>query len=217
MTVDGLSCRSARVYMVLLALAPVLADQAPPDYGRVLAREASARLEELNLQGRYADAVAWGGTFQDQVIEAAEIEYEIAYAWNALGEQGRAERHYRGAIERDPAYAAAWYDLGELLLIAGELSEAEEAFAQAAALRPDHWAGPFRLAEVAARRGDAARFEEQLRLALASGFSFRVVVGDANWLGYYRDPALRDVIRRLVTVYSDERLLDAFQEESPTP
>jgi tetratricopeptide (TPR) repeat protein len=203
------------LHLLILAL-PVFADRPPPDYAEVLVREAAARLEATNLQGRYAEAVEWGGDFQRQVLEAAAIEYEIAYAWNALGERQRAQRHYRRAVALEPDHAASWYDLGELLLLEGDLAAAEEAFARAAALRPDHWAGAFRLAEVAARRGQAERFEEQLRLALAAGFSFRVVVGDANWLGYYRDPALRDVIRRLVTVYSDESLLDAF-EESPSP
>jgi tetratricopeptide (TPR) repeat protein len=204
------------VSLLMLLAATAFADRAPPDYGEVLVREATVRLEASNLQGRYADTVEWGEDFQRQVIEAAALEYEIAYAWNALGESERAQRHYRRAVELEPDHAAAWYDLGELLLVEGELDRAEEAFERAAALRTDHWAGPFRLAEVAARRGQAERFEEQLRRALGAGFSFRVVVGDANWLGYYRDPALRDVIRRLVTVYSDESLLDAF-EESPPP
>ena len=203
--------------ILFLFLASVgFADRPPPDYGEVMVREAAARLEAMNVQGRHADAVEWGGDFQEQVLRAADLEYEIAYAWNALGERERAQRHYRRAVELEPDHAAAWYDLGELLLVEGDLGHAEEAFVHAADLRPDHWAGAFRLAEVAARRGDAPRFEEQLRLALASGFSFRVVVGDANWLGYYREPALRDVIRRLVTVYSDERLLIAFEEEAPS-
>ncbi len=203
--------------LLLLCIAVGWADRPPPDYAQVLVREASARLEALNTQGSHADAVEWGEDFQEQVLHAADLEYEIAYAWNALGERQRARRHYRRAVELEPDHAAAWYDLGELLLVEGALDDAELAFERAAELRPDHWAGAFRLAEVAARRGDAPRFEEQLRLALGAGFSFRVVVGDANWLGYYRDPALRDVIRRLVTVYSDERLLIAFEQEDPPP
>ncbi len=202
---------------IILLLASALADRPPPDYGQQLVWEAAARLEAMNDQGRHADAVQWGGDFQDQVLGAADIEYEIAYAWNALGERERAKRHFRRAVEKDPDHAAAWYDLGELLLLGGDLDQAEHAFQRAAETRPDHWAGSFRLAEIAARRGQPAHFEEQLRLALASGFSFRVVVGDANWVGYYRDPELRDVIRRLVTVYSDERLLEAFEAAEPRP
>jgi tetratricopeptide (TPR) repeat protein len=205
------------VLTILLSLGVVAADLPPPDYGRVLAREASIRMEVLNAQGRYADAVEYGASFSERLIASAEVEYEVAYAWNALGESGRALRRFRRAVDLDPDHAAAWYDLGELLLRDGELEEAEEAFQRAADLRPDHWVGPFRLAEIAARRGDPARFEEQLRRALAAGFSFRTVVGDANWAGYYREPGLRYVLRRLVTVYSDERLLDAFEKELPAP
>ena len=201
----------------LLLLASAIADLPPPDYGRQLVAEAAARLEDLNDQGRYADAVQLGDEFQEQVIAAADLEYEIAYAWNALGERERARRHFRRAVDLDPEHAASWYDLGELFLIDGSLDEAERAFEHAARTRPDHWAGPFRLAEIAARRGQPERFEAQLRQALSTGFSFRVVVGDANWAGYYREPALRDVIRRLVTVYSDERLLDAFELREPRP
>ncbi len=201
----------------MLCLATALADRPPTAYPVVLAREAAARLEASNVQGAYADTVEWGEDFQEQVLRAADVEYEIAYAWNALGEVGRARRHFERAVELEPDHAGAWYDLGELLLFQGELDDAEHAFERAAALRPDHWAGPFRLAELAARRGQPELFEEQLRRALSCGFSFRVVVGDANWLGYYREPALRDVIRRLVTVYSDERLLLAFEEETPQP
>ena len=201
--------------LLLICLLPVFADRPPPSYADVLVREAAARLEASNAQGGYADSVEWGEDFQKHVLQAADVEYEIAFAWNALGESGRARRHYRRAVVLEPDHAAAWYDLGELLLVQGDLDDAELAFERAAELRPDHWAGPFRLAEIAARHGQAERFEEQLRRALSAGFSFRVVVGDANWLGYYREPALRDVIRRLVTVYSDERLLQAFEQESP--
>ena len=201
--------------LLLTCLLPAFADRPPPSYADVLVREASALIEASNVQGSYADSVEWGEDFQKHVLQAADVEYEIAFAWNALGESSRARRHYRRAVELEPDHAAAWYDLGELLLVQGDLDDAELAFEQAAELRPDHWAGPFRLAEIAARRGQAERFEAQLRRALRAGFSFRVVVGDSNWLGYYREPALRDVIRRLVTVYSDERLLQAFEQEGP--
>jgi tetratricopeptide (TPR) repeat protein len=205
------------VFLLLLCLLPLRADVQPPDYGLALAREEAIRLESLNEQGRYPEVVKLGEAFQDDLLESAQVEYEIAFAWNALGEGDRARRHFRRALELDPGDAAAWYDLGEVYLREGSLDEAGEAFARAAALRPEHWAGPFRLAEIAARRGEAEAFEAHLRTALRNGFSFRVVVGDSNWLTYYRTPALRDVLKRLVTVYSDERLLEAFEQEEGTP
>ncbi len=205
------------MHFLLACCALATADQQPPSYERVLAHQATATVEAFNEHGRYAEAVEWGSGFQSQVLEHADIAYEVAYAWNALGDGERARRHFRAALALDPDHAASWYDLGELLLLEGQLDGAEHAFQRAAELRPDHWAGPFRLAEIAARRGEAERFEQQLRAALQEGFSFRVVVGDARWHGYYAQPELREVIRQLVTVYSDERLLDAFQEAAPAP
>jgi len=199
-----------------LALAAALipaarAARVPPDYAEEMVRRAAATAGRLNQEGRHAQAAEWGSEFQRHVIEGAAVEYEVGLAWYRLGRTDRAARHYRRTLDEDPTYAAAWYDLGEIRLEAWDLDEAEEAFARAAALRPDHWAGPFRLAEVAARRGDADGFESHLKDALSAGFSFRVVLGDPNWVEYYRNPALAEVIRRLVTVYSDERLLPLFE------
>lgn len=201
----------------LLLLPLAWADMEPPDFGRVLAREQAAVLEALNAQGQHAEVVEAGERFQREIVPSAEVEYEVAFAWSALGERERARRHYRRAVELDPDDAASWYDLGEILLRDQDLDAAEEAFSHAAALRSDHWAGHFRLAEIAARRHQPDPFEQHLRDALRAGFSFRVVLGDANWAGYYREPALREVLRRLVTVYSDERLLDAFEQEDLAP
>lgn len=203
--------------LLLPLVMPTLAAVQPPDYGRVLVRERAAVLEAMNAQGRHAEVVESGERFQEDLLPAAAVEYEVAFAWNALGEGDRARRHYHRAVDLDPGDAASWYDLGEILLRAQELDAAADAFGRAAALRPDHWAGPFRLAEIAARRRQPELFEQHLRDALRAGFSFRVVLGDANWLGYYRDPALQDVLRRLVTVYSDERLLEAFEREGVAP
>ena len=38
-----------------------------------------------------------------------------------------------------------------------------------------------------------------------------LVVEDPAWRGYYRDPALGPVLQRLITVYSDERLLEVHR------
>jgi tetratricopeptide (TPR) repeat protein len=200
--------------VVLVAASTAQATRVPPDYGEELVLKAAAIAERLNQAGQPAEAAEWGARFQRHVIAGASVEYEVGLAWYRLGRTDRAERHYRQTVDEDPTFAAAWYDLGEIRLAEWDLDEAEAAFARAAALRPDHWAGPFRLAEVSARRGDPAGFETHLKEALAAGFSFRTILGDPNWVEYYRNPSLAEVIRRLVTVYSDERLLPSFEAPS---
>lgn len=53
----------------------------------------------------------------------------------ALGRLGQAERLLRRAVEADPAHAAAWNNLGVVLLETGREREAEAAFARALSMR----------------------------------------------------------------------------------
>ena len=199
------------VFMILSGLATGAME--PPSYEEELVQRVVRSAETLNQAGRYREAIQLCKDFQRQFTWRAVLLYEQAFALNALQRDDEARRAYQRAVELEPSHAASWYDLGELELQAGRIDAAAEAFEQAALLRPDHWAGPFRLAEIAARRGDPRQFEIQLKRALAQGFSFQVVVVDPHWREYYREPALGEVMRRLVTVYGDERLLEAF--ESP--
>ncbi|UWQ22914.1 tetratricopeptide repeat protein [Jannaschia sp. W003] len=55
----------------------------------------------------------------------------------AMGRLGAAEALLRDAVEADPGDAAAWNDLGVVLMERGEAGEAAESFRRAFALDPD--------------------------------------------------------------------------------
>ena len=80
----------------------------------------------------------------------------------------------------EPQHVAASYDLGELLLIARDLDGAADCFKRVAKHNPDEttqWLGDWRLAEVAASRGDTDLFETHLKLAVRQVFSLRRIEG----------------------------------------
>lgn len=206
----------AGVFGCLLAGAGgVRAEMEPPDYREELLDAATARVEALNRAGQPEEAASLALDLEEELGPWPELTYERALAANAAGQRRTARRAYRRVLEQEPDHAAAWYDLGELLLVEDELEQARRAFERAAELRPDHWAGPFRLAEVAARQRQVASFEEHLESALSRGFSFQLVVGDPRWRRWYHDPELGDVLRRLVTVYGEKGLEEAFSREPP--
>ena len=194
-------------------LVATLAVREPPDYRGSLAEAAAAQAEALNAEGHHEEAIDFAATVQRAIGPAAVVQYEVGYAYNRLGDLDAAVRAYDRALELDPHLAAALYDRGELLLLKGRDEEARADFEAAAALRPDHWAVHFRLAELAGRAADAPAFERHLIDALSNGFDFRTIIDDPGWRAWFRDPALGPVLTKLVVVYSDERLLDRLQEE----
>jgi tetratricopeptide (TPR) repeat protein len=199
--------------LALLALCPTPAhaEGRVPDYRAELAARVTEELERLNVEGRHKEAIRRGEAFGEDLFPAATVAYEVAFAYNRLGRVRPALRTYEAALSLDPGYAAAWYDLGELRLARGELDLAESCFSRSSALRPDHWAGPFRLADLAARRRDSTAFEENFREALRRGFDPLGIVGDATWRDHARDPVIAPVFARLVTVYGNEELLRMFE------
>jgi len=200
--------------------AVALAAKPLPDLGPELARVEWVRLDlQLSRGCRFSpqvgvwtcqegvtDAVvARVDAFSSQVVRDAGLEYLAGLAYRYDGQEGRARRRYRRAVALDPTYDAAWYDLGELYLISGQLDEAEAAFTKVAELVSQGdkaFVGPWRLAEVAALRGDAEGFERHIKRALQNGFSFRDIAGLPNWKGFYADPRLRDTLDKLLTVYA---------------
>ncbi|MCP4807242.1 MAG: hypothetical protein GY913_25705 [Proteobacteria bacterium] len=189
------------------------AELPPPDYRDALLAsvesEADLRISEGDLDGA-EDLVV---RFRDRVEDDARLVYELGLIARLRGDADAAEKHLRAALAMDGGLGFAWYDLGELLLLEDDLSGAEDAFTHAADLTADHtngWAGPFRLAELAARRGDPAAFDRHLKTAVSRGFRFQTVVGDPAWTSFLADPELGEVLRRLIVVYGEEHILDGW-------
>lgn len=197
----------------LLAVVAAWSARVPGDYPAEVAARTLVVVERLNQEGRYGDVVEAVDLVQRSFPLDSHLAYEKAFALRALGKLEEAEKEYRRAVSLQDSNAAAWYDLGELLLQRGALEQAEEAFTHAARLRPDHWAGYFRLADTAARRGDGEAFEAHLREALRRGFRLADVAHDPSWRRYFRTEPLRGVLLRLITVYGDETLLREFESD----
>ncbi len=200
--------------MILLLAALARAEMPPPDYRDALMAAAADEVARVARERGVEEAAAFAKKWERQVGPDARLAYELGLASRLTGDASGARRHLDRALELDPGLVAARYDRGEVLLAEGELDAAEADFREVVRLRPDQWAGHFRLADVAARRRDVAAFEGHLLEALRQGFSFRDVVGDARWRGYLADPELGPVVRRLVVVYQGEDVLDALERSA---
>jgi tetratricopeptide (TPR) repeat protein len=203
-----------------------------PSYKEELIRERWAQVDAVLRDGCSTDrfpvvcvagvtdrAIALVDGFQRQVTRDAGLEYLAGLAHRYAGQDFRATRRLETAVELDPARVDAWYDLGELRLARGDTPGARTAFTEVARLRPRGelaWLGPWRLAEVAATERDAANFERHLEEALRLGFTFRHIAGLENWRRFYADPALRDTLDKLLTVYATPDIRDSLQP-SPSP
>jgi tetratricopeptide (TPR) repeat protein len=197
---------------VLLLLLPVAsAWEAPADYRASLYEGLAARISDLVRIGRLEEAVELAERIEDHVGPSAQIAYELSLALRAQGEAADSRRWLDRTLERDPNHAGAHYDRGELRMLEGDVSGALQDFAAAARLRPDHWAGPFRLAHLAGKTGDARAFEQHLQEALRQGFDFRTVVEDPEWKRWSTDAALGPVLSRLISAYGDESVLEQLR------
>ena len=189
------------------------AELPPPDYRAAVvsaaADEVARRAKERGMDAATLFAAQW----ERQVGPSAEVSYDLGLAWRLSGDARKARVALDRALELDPLLVAARYDRGEVELAAGDLAAAEADFREVVRLEPRAWPGHFRLADIAGLRGDAAGFEAHLVDALRCGFTVRSAAADPHWRGFLQDPALGPVLRRLVTVYQDESILQ--QMEAP--
>jgi len=152
--------------------------------------------------------------FQRIVTPSVGLTYLVGLSHRYDGNNTQAITWYRRAIAIDEGYEAAWYDLGELHLVDGRFNAAAEAFEKVAELVPEGetaWVGPWRRAEVAAHQQQPEVFETWMRRALELGFSFRHIENSPPWKGFYADPAMRDSIEKLITVYGTPQTLDTLR------
>ena len=202
--------------MILLFLlwGTVRADAEPPDYAESLAIAAENEADQLLADGRLEEALTLVQAFQASVLEDPRIAYEEALILRHLDRNEEATVLLLEITAKHPDMAAPWYDLGEIHLSKGQMAQARTAFQEATNLTEEHplgWAGPYRLAEVAAFQEDAQGFEASLREALRRGFSFsRTVGGDPRWSRFLAHPELGPILRQLATVYGEEAVLETW-------
>ncbi|MEZ4236724.1 MAG: tetratricopeptide repeat protein [Myxococcota bacterium] len=203
-----------------------------PDYRDALARQQWAAVNErleagcatdrfpvVCAEGTVDRVIAEVDAWQRTVGESARLEYLAGLAARYGGREAAAVRRYEHALQLDPGLAEAWYDLGEIRMGRGDLEGARACFEHVAELRTDGqlgWVGPWRLAEVAALGHDPAAFEANLKEALRRGFSLRQIAGQPNWKAFYADPALQDVLDKLLTVYAAPEVRDSLRA-TPAP
>ncbi len=187
-----------------LAVGVTFGMRPPPDYREEKVGAALEELDALSAEGRLEELIELGLAFEAAFEPTSDVAYELGLAANRLGKRDEAFFHYRRAIELEPGHAAARYDRGELWLLEDDLGAAEEDFGVAATHRPDHWAAHFRLAHVAAAKGDTTSMEMYLDRAIATGLNFQLMEADPEWREWARDPDRGLVIKRVILRYSNE-------------
>jgi len=195
--------------VILAALA--FAEVTPPDYRDSLMEGAASEVRHRAVDEGPEAAEAFASRWERTIGPDGRLAYEVALAWRLGGNEEKARRGYDRAIKLAPELGEAWHDRGEMRLNDGDLDGAEADFHEVIRLRPEHWVGYWRLADIAARRGDHKAFESRLIEALRRGFTVRTVVEDPRWRDYLADPRLGPVLRKLVVVYQDESLLEEME------
>jgi tetratricopeptide (TPR) repeat protein len=180
--------------------------------------QARAVEDERGRENALEDALRRADDAQRALGASAGITHLTCEIHRRLDQPDEAEAACRAAIALAPDYSAPWYDLGEMLFVAGRLDEAITAFTEVARLEPtgpQAVLGPWRLAEVYAARGDAPQFEASVRQALERGFSFRTVACAPNWQAFASDPRIAPSMEKLVTVYGDPTSLAQLRGQAP--
>ncbi len=203
---------------MLWLLLPLLvqAERPIPGYRDELMAGAAAAVAEVGQQQGAEAAEDLAERWYRSVDEDARIAYEVGLAWRLSGNEDRALVALNQTLRLDPLMVAARYDRGEILLARGKLTEAEADFVEVARLAPNQWAGHFRLADIAGRRSEPEAFHAHLLEALRQGFQLRLIVKDPHWSGFMSDSKIAPVLRSLILVYQDERLLQEL-ERPPGP
>ncbi len=120
-----------------------------------------------NAQGAAQPAAA--AFFRSSQLQPndAPAAYRAALAFAEARQPADAEMAFRQAIQRDPRFDRAWYNLGLLLAQTNRLPAAIDALRKAEALAPASPDYPYALATVLLRHGDRAGAQAAARRTLA--------------------------------------------------
>ena len=146
--------------------------------------------------------------------EEAEPHLNLGAAYRHLGMPGPAERELRRALALSPLDYRILNDLGQLLLEAGRVSEAEEQFDASLRSRPNALAYDF-LGMLNIRRGEVWQAERDFRAALSleeSDSYAHFGLGDILQTAGRKDEALRQYLAGLVADPTNAQALAAVRK-----
>lgn len=168
--------RQLALYAKNRTLVPPVADPLR-DALRRLDRRAASLLErgvQLQQAGRLDDAIAATERALELDPKLVQAHVNLVNLYGRTGNVAKAEEHYRAVVELDPSqFPDAYYNYGVLMVKAGRLPEAEEAFRGALAINPHYAEAANDLGYLLEREGKLAEAAGQYRQAIADQPSFR--------------------------------------------
>jgi tetratricopeptide (TPR) repeat protein len=95
-----------------------------------------------------------------------EAHTRVGRAQLLLRKFPEAVAHLQAAVQANPKYDRAWYELGYFYFGLDRLSEAQQAFENVVRLNPDDYQAEGTLGAIFLKRGDLGRAESHLKAAL---------------------------------------------------
>lgn len=192
----------------------------PPDYRAELGARLAASVRGLASARGVDAAVARAAELEDQLGPLPAVRYEAALALNQAGSIRPALQAYSRVLELDPDHVGALYDRGELLVVTGTAEDRSRARAdleRAEALRPDHWAVPYRLALLSAQDGDAKAMSEAMTRSLRAGLDLDLLASDPAWRSVLQTPSTGPALLRFVRTYGSTQLVQQLEHLAGSP
>ncbi|HCH64352.1 MAG: hypothetical protein CL927_12395 [Deltaproteobacteria bacterium] len=204
---------------VLLALIGFGSGAPSPDYRAELGARYAAEVRRLGSSGQLEAAMKRAAEVEAQVGPFVQVRYEAALARNQAGAIRAAIEAYGQVLALDPDHVGALYDRGELLLVAGTTADrvtARRDLEHAEALRPDHWAVPYRLALLAAQDQDSIEMANALTRALRNGLELGLIGTDPAWDPILRGDRTGPALMRFVRTYGSDDLVNELEQRTGT-
>jgi len=154
-------------------------DRALEAFNEVIRMDPSNQYALLYLQKLYEEQHQWAEAHRvrKQLVELsgpdtqprnrailAFLENELGKEAMAVGDRGRASKHFQSALEHDPDTTPAYLNLGDVRFLEGDLRAAEAAWDDLISRAPDRAYLAFdRLERLYEQQQQPQRFEERLR------------------------------------------------------